>query len=142
MSDSKLFEELESEVSVSFLNDNEATVEILNDTPRNWEVYIYGVCEFVFDDGTKVIDRQLGKHYRGDSVKWRSNKPLKCCTRVNVALIAKSHQHPGEGKYAIADEAPADQCIIQRGWKFGTQKNVEKGTESFENKFSLSPISE
>lgn len=142
MSENKLFKELEGAMSVELFNDTECRVEMLNSSPRDLEVYIYGVCEFVYDDGSTSLDRQLGKHYHGGSVKWRSNQPLKCVKRVNIALIAKSHKYPGEGKYAIADGAPQDQCILQRGWKFGEAKNISETKKDFESRFCLVKLDE
>jgi hypothetical protein len=141
MSGSKdLFEELESISVREVFQDNQCRIEIENRAPSEWEVYIYGACEFVFSDGSTTRDNQLRRHYTGDTVRWQSNSSTKCVQRVNIALIAKSHRYPDEGKYALADEVPSDQCIIERGWYFGKNKSIGVDDQNFEGRFILKTV--
>ncbi len=141
MSNSKdLFEELEHSNVTAVFQDNQCRIEIENRAPKEWEVYIYGGCEFLYSDGSTSRDNQLRRHYTGNTIRWQSNSSTKCVQRVSIALIAKSHHYPDEGKYALADEVPSDQCIIERGWYFGKNKSVGVNSQDFEGRFILKAV--
>ncbi|WP_271765451.1 hypothetical protein [Aquimarina algiphila] len=140
MENQKMFDELENLViEPKDFNTSGmlATVEIANVSPASYNVYIYGACEFVYSDGSTYQDNKLGRVYRGSSIIWKSNSDTKCVERINMAIIAKSDTHPGIGRYPLADQAPAGQCIIERGWYFGETKNVKSGAKELQQMFCL-----
>jgi len=131
MADNKeLFDELRN--SLNERESEQATVYVENNTPRDAQIYLSGVCEFVFADGSKSLDRQLHRHFAGDTVQFQSNQPDKCCSRVNVALIAKSLVHPGEAGIPLAADAGEGKCWIRRGWTIGPNEKMSAMTEKLD----------
>lgn len=94
-------------------------IEILNNCPADLQVYLYGACEFVYQDGSTYTHNRLNRVYRQGKILWQSNSNTNCVRRVNIAIIAKSDIYPGAGNYSLVDEVSKDECIIERGWSFG-----------------------
>ena len=120
--------------SSSESDDNfECRVEVRNLAPKDYQIHIYGSCEFFYSDGSTSRDDQLNNHYYGDTIRWKSKDKTSCVEKIVLAIIAKSPLFADEGKYALTEKAKPDECILEAGWDFGKRRSIGKDSSSLQD---------